>query len=189
MGLVGSSVLSGVFRRSLNDFPVPSTFPKGLAELANVEKPPVTGLEITGVFGVVEVVGCPKTEDRPKTGAVVEGVGDAVTGTSKADTLAGVVIGVVCTGLKNGEFLSGAPKTLSPSERVDCLRLANAPTAGGGLSATDFPRDGGDGLRSNGDGGVAPMGVGGFGNSGEEAGDGARTSCWDLLGVLGSGFD
>src|SRR5258708_28493364 len=111
MGLVGSSVLSGVFKRSLNGFPVPSTFPKGLAEFANAENPPVTGWEITGVFGVVEGVVCPKTEDRPKTGVVVEGAGDVDTGRSKADTLVGVVVGVVCTGLKNGEFLSGAPKT------------------------------------------------------------------------------
>lgn len=187
MGLVGSSVLSGVFKSSLKDFPVPSTFPKGLEVLANAENPPVTGLEITGVFGVVEGVGCPKTEGRPKTGVVAEEASDVVTGPSKAGTLAEVVVGVVCTGLKNGEFLSGAPKTLSPSEKVDCLRLANAPLVESGLSA-DFPKGDGDGLRSNGDEDVIPTVVGDSGDSGEEAGDGAETSRPDLFGVLDAGF-
>ena len=169
--------MSGVFRRSLKDFPVLSTLPKGLVALANAEKPPVAGLEIPGVFGVVEGVGCPKTEDRPKTGVVVDGVGEAVTGESNTDTLIGVVVGVVCAGLKNGEFLSGAPKTLSPSEKVDCLRLANAPPIGGGVSAAGFPKGGGDGLRPNGEDDVAPKVAGGLGESGEEAGDGAAISC------------
>lgn len=172
----------------MNDLSAPSTFPKGLVALANAEKPPVVGLGIAGVFGVVEGVVRPKTEDRPKTGVVVEGAGDVVTGVSKADTFAGVVVRVVCTDLKNGEFLSGAPKTLSPSERVDCLRLANAPPMGDDLSALGFPRGDGEGLRSNGDEDVTPMVVGGLGSSGEEAGDGANTSCSDLLGVLDSGF-
>ena len=189
MGLVGSSALSGVFRRSLKDFPVFSTLPKGLVALANAEKPPVAGLEIAGVFDVVEGVECPKTEDRPKTGVVVDGVGEVVAGVSKADTLTGVVVGVVWTGLKNGELLSGAPKTLSPSEKVDCLRLANAPPTGGGLSVAGFPRGDGDGLRPNGEEDVAPKVVGGLGESGEETGDGAVISCWDLLGVLNSCFD
>jgi hypothetical protein len=189
VGLVGSSVLSGVFRRSLKDFPVLSTLPKGLAALANAEKPPVVGLEIAGVFGVVEGVGCPKTEARPNTGVVVDGVGEVVTGVSKADTLTGVVVGVVCTGLKNGELLSGAPKTLSPSEKVDCLRLANAPPAGGGLSVAGSPKGDGDGLRPDGGEDAASKVVEGLGESGEEAGDGAVISCWGLLGVLGSCFD
>ena len=178
---MGSSALSGVFRRSLKDFAVPSTLPKGVVVLANAENPPVTGLEIAGVFGVVVGVGCPKTEDRPKTGVVVEEAGDVVIGVPKADTLTGVVVGVVCVGLKNGELLSGAPKTLSPSEKVDCLRLANAPPIGGGSSVVSFP---------NGDGeeGVAPKVFGDSGESGEEEGDGAVTSCWDLFGVLDSCF-
>lgn len=184
VGLVGSSALSGVFRRSLNDFPAPSTFPKGLVVLANAENPPVTGLGIAGVFGVVEGVGFPKTEDRPKTGVVVEGDVDVVTGASKADTLTGVVVGVVCADLKNGELLSGAPKTLSPSEKVDCLRLANAPPTGGSSSVTGFPKGGGDGLCSNGNEDAASRVVGDLGDSGEELGDGAATSGWDLFGVL-----
>lgn len=93
--MIGSSVFSGVFRRSLKDFPALSILPKGLAVLANAEKPPVAGVDIVGVFGVVEGVGCPKTEDRPKTGVVVDGVGEVVTGVSKAETLTGVVVGVV----------------------------------------------------------------------------------------------
>lgn len=177
MGLVGSSVLSGVFKSSLKDFPVPSTLPKGLVALANAEKPPVAGLEITGVLGVVEGVVCPKIEDRPKTGVVVEGVGEAVVGVSKAGAPAGVGVGAACAGLKNGEFLSGAPKTLSLSEKEDCLRLANAPLVGGGLSAEVFPKGDGDGLRSSGDEGVIPMTVSGLYDSGEEAGDGAEVSC------------
>lgn len=173
--MVGSSALSGVFRRSLKDFPAPSTLPKGLVVLANAENPPVTGLGIAGVFGVVEGVACPKTEDRPKTGVEVEEAGDVVAGVPKADTLAGVVVGVGCTGLKKGEFLSGVPKTLSPSEKVDCLRLANAPPIGGGLSATDFPKGGGDGLCSSDNDDVAPRVVGGLGDSGDEVGDGVLT--------------
>jgi len=188
VGLIGSSALSGVFKRSLKDFPAPSTLPKGLVVLANAEKPPVTGLGIVGVFGVVEGVGCPKTEDRPKTGVVVKGAGDVVTGASKVDTLTGVVVGIVCAGLKNGELLSGAPKTLSPSEKVDCLRLANAPPMGSGLSAVGFPKGDGGGLCPNGGGDEASKVVGGLGDSGEEAGDGAVTSCWDLFGALGSCF-
>ena len=177
MGLIGSSALSGVFRRSLKDFPVPSTLPKGLVALANAENPPASGLEIAGVFGVVVGgVGCPKTEDRPKTGVVVEGAGDVVTGVSKADTLTGVVVGVVCTGLKNGELLSRAPKTLSPSEKVDCLRLANAPPMGGGLSAAGFSEGDGDGLCPNGEEDEAPKVVGDLGESGEEATDGVVIS-------------
>lgn len=187
MGLIGSSALSGVFKRSLKDFPAPSTLPKGLVVLANAEKPPVTGLGIVGVFGVVEGVGCPKTEDRPKTGVVVKGAGDVITGVSKADTLIGVAVGMVCTGLKNGELLSGAPKTLSPSEKVDCLRLANAPPMGSGLSAAGFSKGDGGGLRPNGKDEASNVVVG-LGDSGEEAGDGDVTSCWNLLGVLGSCF-
>jgi hypothetical protein len=187
MGLVGSSALSGVFKRSLKDFPVPSTFPKGLVVLAKAEKPPAAGLGIAGTFGVVGV-GCPKTEDRPKTGVVVKGAGGVVTGVPKADTLTGVVAGVVCTGLKNGEFLSGAPKTLSPSEKGDCLRLANAPPMGGGLSAAYFPEGDGEGLRSSGDEGEVPTVVDALGDSGEELGDGEESSCLDMLGVLGSGL-
>lgn len=187
-GFVGSSALSGVLSKSLKDFPAPSTLPKGLAVLANAENPPVAGLGIAGVFGVVEGVGCPKTEDRPKTGVEVERARGVVTGVPKADTLVGVVVGVGCTALKNGELLSGAPKTLSPSEKVDCLRLANAPPMGGGLSAARFPKGGGDGLCPNGDEVIAPKVVGGLGDSGEEVGDGVVTSCWDLLGVLGSCF-
>lgn len=156
---------------------MPSILPKGLVALANAEKPPVTGLGIDGVFGVVEGVGCPKTEDRPKTGVAVKGAGDVVTDVSKAEILIGVVVGVACTGLKNGELLSGAPKTLSPSEKVDCLRLANAPPMGVGLSAAGFPKGNGDGLFSNGGEDVASRVVGGLGDSGEEAGDGAVTSC------------
>jgi len=91
--------------------------------------------------------------------------------------------------LKNGELLSGAPKTLSPSEKVDCLRLANAPPTGGDLSAVGFPGGDGDGLRPNGEEDVASKVVGGLGDSGEEDGDGAVTSCWDFLGVLDSCFD
>lgn len=177
MGLVGSSALSGVFRRSLKDFPAPSTFPKGLVVLANAENPPVAGLGIAGVFGVVEGVGCPKTEERPKTGVVVERAGDAVTGVSNADTLTGVVVGVVCTDLKNGELLSGAPKTLSPSEKVDCLRLANAPPTGGDLSPGGFPKGGGDRLCPNRNEDAASRVVGELGDSGEEMGDGTVTSC------------
>lgn len=177
MGLVGSSVLSGVFKSSLKDFPVPSTLPKGLVALANAEKPPVTGLEITGVLGVVEGVACPKIEDRPKTGVVVEEAGKAEVGRSEAGAPVGVGVGAVCTGLKNGEFLSGAPKTLSPSEKEDCLRFANAPLAGGGLSVEGFPKGDGDGLPSSGDGDVIPMVVSGLYDSGEETGDGAVTSC------------
>jgi hypothetical protein len=180
--------LSGVFRRSLKGFPVPSTLPKGLVVFANAENPPITGLGIVGVFGVWEGVECPKTEDRPKTGVVVDEAKDKVTGAPKADTWTGAVVGVACTGLKNGELLSGAPKTLSPSEKVDCLRLANAPPMGGGLSAASFPVGGGDGLCSNNGEGVAPKVGGGFGDSGEEADDGAVTSCWGLLGVLVSCF-
>ena len=157
---------------------MPSTLPKGLVVVANAENPPVTGLEIAGVFGVVGGAGCPKTEDRPKTGVVVEEAGDVVTGVSKADTLTGVVVGVVCMDLKNGELLSGAPKTLSLSEKADCLRLANAPPIGGGSSAAN-----GDGEED-----VAPKVLGGSGESGEEEGDGVVTSCWDVLGVLDSCF-
>lgn len=156
--------------------------------LANAEKPPVTGVEVAGGFGVVDGVGWPKTEDRPKTGVEVEGAGEAVTGVFKVDTFTGVVAGVVCTGLKNGELLSKAPKTLSPSEKVDCLRLENAPPAEDGLSAAGFPKGDGDGLCPIGEEDVAPIAVGGLGESGEEAGDGAVTSCWDLLGVLGCFF-
>lgn len=166
---------------------MPSTLPKGLVELANAENPPVTGSGTAGVFGVVEKVGCPKTEDRPKTGVVVEESRDVVTGVLKAGTLTGVVFGVVCTGLKNGEFLSGAPKTLSPSEKVDCLRLENAPPWGG-LSTTGFPKGDGEGFRSNGDEDVVPKVVEGLGESGEEAGDGAETSSWGLFGALDSCF-
>lgn len=155
---------------------------------ANAEKPPVAGVEVTGVFGVVEGVGCPKTEARPKTGVEVEGAGEVVAGVSKADTFTGVVVGVVCTGLKNGELLSIAPKTLSPSEKVDCLRLANAPPAEDGLSAAGFPKGDGDGFCPIGEEDVAPMAMRVLGESGEEAGDGAATSCWDLLGVLGCCF-
>ena len=187
MGLVGSSALSGVFKRSLKDVPVPLTFPKGLVVLANAEKPPISGLGTDGVFGVVGV-DCPKTEDRPKTGVVVEGVGDVVIGVPKADTLTGVIGDATCVGLKKGEFLSGAPKTLSPSENVDCLRLANAPPTGGRLSVADPPKFDGEGLRSSGDDGVTPTSASGFGDPGEEAGDKEEISCWDLLGVLGSGF-
>lgn len=156
--------------------------------LANAEKPPVTGVEVTGVFGVVEGVGFPKTEDRPKTGVEVEGVEEVVAGVSKADTFTGVVVGVACAGLKNGELLSIAPKTLSPSEKVDCLRLANTPPAEDGLSAAGFPKGDGDGLCPIAEEDVVPMAVRGLGESGEDAGDGVVTSCWDLPGVLGRCF-
>jgi hypothetical protein len=187
VGLVGSSAFSGVFKRSLKDFPAPFTFPKGLVVLANAEKPPISGLGTGGGLGVVGV-DCPNTEDRPKTGVVVEGLGDVAVGVPKADTLTGVIGDVICVGLKNGEFLSGAPKTLSPSEKVDCLRLANAPPTGGGLSVADPPKWDGEGLRSSGDDNVTSTSASGFGDPGEEAGDKEEISCWDLLGVLGSGF-
>lgn len=143
--------------------------------LANTEKPPVIGLEIVGVFCVTGGVGCPKTEDRPKTGVVTEEAGDIFTDVSKADTLTGVVVVVVSVDLKNGELLSGAPKTLSESEKVDCLRFANAPPTEGGLYAVDSPKGDGDGLRSSGDKEVIPTAVGDLDESGEDTGDGAET--------------